>query len=232
MAIGGDLLRRVRPFALLSFFFFFFFAKQLPLSPSLYSQISGPNDVTEFTQQDSVTSKFSFTADSGGSHKICFSNGAAVKRSVELEWASGAATIDYADVAKVEQLKPLELEMRKLEDRLSAVRREMQFQREREEAHRDTVRGARDGACGGARAILAVRDARARIKRLNNPQCSPFSPRPPSQSETTAGRVMWFSLLTIAIVVVQGVLQVLHLWTFFSRNKFPIAKSLLGGKRA
>lgn len=51
-------------------------------------------------------------------------------------------------------------------------------------------------------------------------------PRPTRvQSETTAGRVMWFSILTIAIVVVQGVLQVLHLWTFFSRNKFPVSSA-------
>ena len=41
---------------------------------------------------------------------------------------------------------------------------------------------------------------------------------------------MWFSLLTILIVVVQGVLQVLHLWTFFSRNKFPVASSMWSTK--
>ena len=148
----------------------------------LPAQISGPNDATEFTQADLVSSKFSFTADIGGSHKICFSNGSPQKRTVELDWASGAAAIDYSDVAKVEQLKPLELEMRKLEDRLAAVRKEMQFQREREEAHRDS-------------------------------------------SESTASRVMWFSLLTIAIVVVQGALQVHHMWTYLSRNKFQVKKS-------
>lgn len=32
---------------------------------------------------------------------------------------------------------PPQLELRKLEDRLSAVQREMQYQREREESHRD-----------------------------------------------------------------------------------------------
>ena len=93
--------------------------------------------MVEFSQADSVGSKFSFTASSSGSHAVCFANGSGSKRSVELAWAAGAAAIDYADVAKVEQLKPLELEMRKLEDRLAAVRREMQRQREREESHRD-----------------------------------------------------------------------------------------------
>ena len=102
-------------------------------------QVTGPSDVIEFSQADTAGSKFSFTASSGGSHSVCFANGGATKRAVELVWAAGAAAIDYADVAKVEQLKPLELEMRKLEDRLAAVRREMQFQREREESHRDLV---------------------------------------------------------------------------------------------
>jgi len=163
-----------------------------------------------------VSSKFSFTADVGGSHKICFTNGASMLRTVELDWASGAAAIDYSDVARVEQLKPLELEMRKLEDRLSAVRKEMQFQREREEAHRDTVR--------------APPPLAAPLCYLP-PRLSHHPPTPPrAQSETTAGRVMWFSLLTILIVVVQGVLQVLHLWTFFSRNKFPVASSMWSTK--
>jgi hypothetical protein len=103
----------------------------------LHPQVTGPNDVVEFSQADGVGSKFSFTASSSGSHAVCFANGAGSKRTVELAWAAGAAAIDYADVAKVEQLKPLELEMRKLEDRLAAVRREMQRQREREESHRD-----------------------------------------------------------------------------------------------
>ncbi len=41
-------------------------------------------------------------------------------------------------MAKKEHLKPLELALRKLEDRVENVHKEMTFQREREEAHRDT----------------------------------------------------------------------------------------------
>ena len=67
--------------------------------------------------------------------------------------------------------------MRKLEDRLNAVQREMQYQREREESHRDL-------------------------------------------SETTNSRVVWFSWLTIVIVVVQGALQVAYLYSFFKQRKF------------
>jgi hypothetical protein len=145
-------------------------------SPPLPPQISGPNDATEYTQTDLVSSKFSFTADVGGSHKLCFTNGASVRRTVELDWASGAAAIDYSDVARVEQLKPLELEMRKLEDRLTAVRKEMQFQREREEAHRDTVRGGGwEGGGGGARLGAPVRSQSHGMAHSLTLPCSPWA---------------------------------------------------------
>ena len=41
-------------------------------------------------------------------------------------------------MAKNEHLKPIELELRKLEDRVEGIHKEMLYQRDREEAHRDT----------------------------------------------------------------------------------------------
>lgn len=140
-------------------------------------KVLGPNDAQEFLQRDEVSSKFSFTAAEGGAHRVCFTNVSPYSRRVELRWAAGAATIDYTEMAKKEHLRPLEVELRRLEDRLDAVQKEMQYQREREEQHRD-------------------------------------------MSEVTNGRVMWFSLLTILIVVVQGTLQVWHLYSFFRKRKY------------
>lgn len=59
-------------------------------------------------------------------------------RTVDLAWTSGVDAQDYADVAKKEHLKPLELALRKLEDRVETVHKEMMYQREREEHHRNT----------------------------------------------------------------------------------------------
>ena len=186
-----------------------------------FSQVTGPNDVVEFSQADSVGSKFSFTASSGGSHSVCFANGSGAKRAVELEWAAGAAAIDYADVAKVEQLKPLELEMRKLEDRLAAVRREMQFQREREESHRDLVRFV----WTAPPFFLAARAAHPPGAHTPPPGllgCLPacLPAPPPPQSEVTNSRVMWFSALTVVIVIASSFFQVRYLKSFFKANKF------------
>ena len=183
------------------------------LAPFPTWKITGPGDVVEFSQADTTGSKFSFTAGSEGSHKLCFLNGGGQKRTVEFEWASGAAAIDYGDVAKVEQLKPLELEMRKLEDRLTAVRKEMQFQREREEAHRDTVSFF-------AQHCLAATLLSIFCTSLLLTKHPPHHPIPISQSEVAASRIMWFSLLTIVLVFAQCVLQVWHLRGFVVQNKF------------
>lgn len=51
---------------------------------------------------------------------------------------AGVDAKDYTDLAKKEHLKPLELALRKLEDRVENVHKELMFQRDREERHRDT----------------------------------------------------------------------------------------------
>ena len=80
-----------------------------PLPLTNRAQVTGPDGKTEFRDADSVTGKFSFTADDGGSHSVCLTNLSPHQRRVELMWAAGVGTIDYADMAKKEQLKPLEV---------------------------------------------------------------------------------------------------------------------------
>lgn len=101
-------------------------------------KITGPNGESEFSQNDVSGSKFAFTATEAGAHKVCFTNNANVNRRIDFEFLAGVEAKDYADIAKKEHLKPLELELRKLEDRIAAVHSEMQYQREREETHRNT----------------------------------------------------------------------------------------------
>jgi len=51
---------------------------------------------------------------------------------------TGSEAIDYNEVAKTEKLKPVELEMRKMENILDSVVSELDYMKEREEALRDT----------------------------------------------------------------------------------------------
>lgn len=39
-------------------------------------------------------------------------------------------------------------------------------------------------------------------------------------NETTNQRVQWFSMLTIAIVITQAVLQTWHLYSYFKKKKY------------
>jgi hypothetical protein len=112
--------------------------------------------------------KFVFTSHVGGEHQICFSTvsksffGGSGKRHVRLNsfflpsahqhsdciWNCvqrvhlridmGEAAVDYDAVAKTEHLSAIEIEVRKLIDKLSQIRQETVYQREREEEFRNT----------------------------------------------------------------------------------------------
>lgn len=86
---------------------------------------------------DAASGKFAFTGSEPGSHRVCFTNSAQQARRVELAFSAGTDALDYEGIAKKEHLKPIELELRKLEDRVEAIAQELQYQREREEAHRN-----------------------------------------------------------------------------------------------
>ena len=101
-------------------------------------RVTGPGGATEHSAGDVTAGKFAFTAADGGLHRVCFASRAVTPRSVTLDFATGVDATDYADVARKEHLKPLELQLRKMEDRVEGVHKEMMFQREREEAHRNT----------------------------------------------------------------------------------------------
>jgi hypothetical protein len=85
--------------------------------------------------------KWAFTARVGGEHKLCVESqgwgGPEVVR-FQLHVEVGEAAVDYAEVAKVEHLSAIEVEMRKLAGKVRAIRAEQVYQREREELFRNT----------------------------------------------------------------------------------------------
>jgi hypothetical protein len=125
---------------------------------------------------DGDTHKFSFLADAGGSYSVCFlsANDAPVR--VMLDFKHGVEAKDYAEVAKREHLMPVEKELRKMEDTVDEIHREMLYMREREAAMRNT-------------------------------------------NESTNSRVLWFSFLSIVVLLGMGVWQVLYLKKFFKSKK-------------
>jgi hypothetical protein len=59
-------------------------------------------------------------------------------RLVELIVHSGVEAQDYSAIAKKEHLKPLELELRRIEDTVEMIQKDFEYMREREAVMRDT----------------------------------------------------------------------------------------------
>jgi len=89
--------------------------------------------------------RFALTSQMGGEFKICVQTntsarwfGSKQKLKLHLDIETGESATDYEDIAKQEHLSVLEIEVRKLNDRLRDVRAEQNYQRNREVAFRDT----------------------------------------------------------------------------------------------
>lgn len=59
-------------------------------------------------------------------------------RTVDIDFDIGSETIDYAKLAEAEKLKPMELELRKLEDMVKDIVDNMEHLQDREEKMRNT----------------------------------------------------------------------------------------------
>ncbi|TPX32900.1 hypothetical protein SmJEL517_g04042 [Synchytrium microbalum] len=94
----------------------------------------------------SGTIKFAFTTHAFADVNFCVLNTLVdgvppspnTKRLVNIHIDSGADAVDYSEIAKQEKLKPMEIELRKLESEMDRIVSEMEFLKEREAAMRDT----------------------------------------------------------------------------------------------
>lgn len=59
-------------------------------------------------------------------------------RTVDIDFDVGSETIDYQKIAEAEKLKPMELELRKLEDMVKDIVENMEHLQDREEKMRNT----------------------------------------------------------------------------------------------
>ncbi|KAE9417808.1 hypothetical protein Angca_003228 [Angiostrongylus cantonensis] len=88
--------------------------------------------------------KFAFTTDEYDIFEICISNhgpvgaGHSQSREVLLKMKHGVEAKNYDDIAKAEKLKPLEVELRRLEDLSDQIVKDFSFMRQREEEMRNT----------------------------------------------------------------------------------------------
>ena len=99
---------------------------------------------TLFRKEDVSQGKFAFTTEDYEIFDVCFRTatiapgGNEVTRSATLQLKHGVEAKNYEDIGKAEKLKPMELELRRLEDLAESIVNDFAYMRAREEEMRDT----------------------------------------------------------------------------------------------
>lgn len=97
-----------------------------------------------YNKDDATKGKFAFTTEEYDMFEICFESripaggGHGQDREVSLNVKRGVEAKNYGDIAKAEKLKPMEVELKKLEDLSESIVNDFAYMRAREEEMRDT----------------------------------------------------------------------------------------------
>lgn len=115
----------------------------VPVSLNTYTRISvtGPDGNEIWNNQRLQTGSFSFLTEQGGDHMICFLDASknpqeptpmGEKKRVTFKLKTGVEAKDYSEVAKREDLRPIEVELLRVEDLLWEINHDMNYFRKRE----------------------------------------------------------------------------------------------------
>jgi len=91
-----------------------------------------------FEKNNANDGKFAFTTTVQAEYSLCFANTGGSVKTVSFSFKTGVNAKDYTSVAKKDNLKPLEVELRRLEDTTAQIHEEMLAMKERETAMRKT----------------------------------------------------------------------------------------------
>eukprot|EP00457_Paulinella_chromatophora_P011759 gb/GEZN01011919.1/.p1 GENE.gb/GEZN01011919.1/~~gb/GEZN01011919.1/.p1 ORF type:complete len:231 (-),score=40.07 gb/GEZN01011919.1/:341-1033(-) len=111
---------------------------------TLIATVLDPKGIQIMYHELEASGKFAFTSQTGGQHQICIGiqqeRWSQQKRKfrLSLSFDTGEHAVDYQIVAKQEHLSAIEVEIRKLNDKIRAIRAEQAYQKRREAAFRGT----------------------------------------------------------------------------------------------
>ncbi|KAE8586035.1 hypothetical protein XENTR_v10021530 [Xenopus tropicalis] len=97
-----------------------------------------------YSKEDASKGKFAFTTEEYDMFEVCFDSklpagaGRVPDQMVNLIMKHGVEAKNYEEIAKVEKLKPLEVELRRLEDLSESIVNDFAYMKKREEEMRDT----------------------------------------------------------------------------------------------
>uniref|UniRef100_A0A8C5MIQ1 GOLD domain-containing protein n=1 Tax=Leptobrachium leishanense TaxID=445787 RepID=A0A8C5MIQ1_9ANUR len=97
-----------------------------------------------YSKEHAKKGKFAFTTDDFDVYEVCFESKSQTENMrfpdqlVVLDVKHGVEAKNYEDLAKAEKLKPLEVELRRLEDLSDSIVKDFTYMKKREEEMRDT----------------------------------------------------------------------------------------------
>eukprot|EP01129_Flabellula_baltica_P006639 TRINITY_DN24_c0_g1_i1.p1 TRINITY_DN24_c0_g1~~TRINITY_DN24_c0_g1_i1.p1 ORF type:complete len:210 (-),score=42.93 TRINITY_DN24_c0_g1_i1:4-633(-) len=108
--------------------------------------VHGPRGALLHVEDDAVEGAFSLEIQNDGEHTLCFNDKAALNvpgsdlspRRVTIKWDDGEDNVDWAGIAKKENLKPISLVLQQSVKELSSIKSDFKYMRRKEETHRDT----------------------------------------------------------------------------------------------
>jgi len=106
--------------------------------------------------------RMAFTSHADSAFDVCFENNiqdgrhAGLTRSVELDVDIGADARDWSAIQAAEKLKPVEIELRRIEEVVSEIVNQMEYLRSREQKLRDTNESTNERVKYFALAIMAT----------------------------------------------------------------------------
>nr|KAF6487925.1 transmembrane p24 trafficking protein 10 [Rousettus aegyptiacus] len=109
--------------------------------------VTGAYEITDsaghilYSKEDATKGKFAFTTEDYDMFEVCFESkgtGRIPDQLVILDMKHGVEAKNYEEIAKVEKLKPLEVELRRLEDLSESIVNDFAYMKKREEEMRDT----------------------------------------------------------------------------------------------
>ncbi|KAN0045551.1 hypothetical protein ACTA71_005929 [Dictyostelium dimigraforme] len=107
--------------------------------------VRGPTGDLILVNHDASTGVIAFNAQEAGDYSFCFldnyrpgAQAMPLSRTVSLEIKTGVEANDYSDVITKGQLKPSEIELKKIEDVVDSIKVEILYMKNREETMRNT----------------------------------------------------------------------------------------------
>ncbi|XP_074559646.1 transmembrane emp24 domain-containing protein p24delta3-like [Curcuma longa] len=110
-------------------------------APSVTVKVTSPNGDILHHKENVTAGHFGFTANDPGNYPACFwldpHHSGRTGTSVSINWKIGIATKDWGNIAKIEKIEGVELELRKLEEAVEVIHENLLYLRKREANMRD-----------------------------------------------------------------------------------------------